>query len=72
MAAMHAILNARVQLLATALNNVAFAFVVEGYVAPLVTGHLRSATEGLVTPAWVGFGVVPHIAAQLVLGRLGQ
>lgn len=37
---MHAVHNARVQLLATALNNVALAFVVAGFVAPAVTGQL--------------------------------
>ncbi len=69
---MHTIVNARIQLLATTLHNVALAFVVAGFVAPLVTGHLRSAAEGLVTLAWVGFGFALHIAPLVVLGRLRQ
>lgn len=69
---MHAIHNARIQLLATALNNVALAVVVAGFVAPLVTGQLHSPGHALVTLAWIGTGVALHFGAQLVLGRLRQ
>jgi uncharacterized membrane protein len=67
---MHAIHNARVQLLATALNNIALAFVVAGFVAPVVTRQLQSANAALVTLAWIALGAALHIVAQLALGRL--
>jgi hypothetical protein len=67
---MHAIHNARVQLLATALNNIALAFVVAGFVAPAVTHQLQSANAALVTLAWIALGAALHIVAQLAPGRL--
>jgi hypothetical protein len=69
---MHAIHNARIQLLATALNNVALAVVIAGFVAPAVTGQLQGGGRLFVTLAWVGFGIILHIGGQLVLGRLRQ
>lgn len=69
---MHAIHNARVQLLATALNNVALGVVIAGFVAPLATGQLQSLGRVLVTLAWIGAGGALHFGAQLVLGRLRQ
>jgi hypothetical protein len=69
---MHAIHNARIQLLATALNNVALAFIIAGFVAPAVTGQLPSGWHALVTIAWIGLGVGIHLCAQLALGRLRQ
>jgi hypothetical protein len=62
--------NARINLLATALNNVALAFIVAGFVAPAVTGQLPSGWHALVTIAWIGLGVGIHLCAQLVLRRL--
>jgi hypothetical protein len=42
--------NARITLLATALNNLAVAFVVAGFVAPVVTGQLQGDWQAVVTP----------------------
>jgi hypothetical protein len=69
---MHTIHNARVQLLGTALNNLALAFIVVGFVAPTVTGQLPAGWHALVTIAWIGLGVGIHFAAQAALGRLRQ
>jgi hypothetical protein len=57
-------------LLATALNNVALAFVIAGFVAPVVTHQLQSVSAALVTLAWIALGAALHIVAQLALGRL--
>jgi uncharacterized membrane protein len=67
---MHAVHNARIQLLATALNNMALAFVVAGFVAPVVTHQLQSINSALVTLAWIALGAALHLVAQLALGRL--
>lgn len=69
---MHTVHNARVQLLATALNNLALAFIVAGFVAPAVTGQLQSGSRVLVTLAWAVTGLVIHLSAQFALGRLRQ
>jgi hypothetical protein len=69
---MHTVHNARVQLLATALNNIALAFIVAGFIAPAVTGQLPSGIRLLVTRAWASTGLVIHLSAQFVLGRLRQ
>jgi hypothetical protein len=69
---MHTIHNARVQLLATIVNNIAVAFVVAGFVAPAVSGQLPDTGQAAVTPAWVGIGIALHFTAQLVLGGLRQ
>jgi hypothetical protein len=53
---MHAIHNARIQLLATALNNLGLAFIVTGFVAPGVTGQLHGGWHALVTLAWIVTG----------------
>jgi hypothetical protein len=64
--------NARITLLATALNNLALAFVVAGFVAPAVTGQLQGGGRALATLAWIGAGSILHSFAQLVLGGLRQ
>jgi hypothetical protein len=69
---MHAVHNARIQLLATALNNVALAFIVAGFVAPAASGQLTAGGHVLVTIAWIGLGAGLHLCAQLALGRLRQ
>jgi hypothetical protein len=69
---MHAIHNARIQLLATALNNLALAFIVAGFVAPAVGGQLHTGGQLIVTLAWVGFGIILHVGGQIALGRLRQ
>lgn len=65
--AMHAIHNARIQLLATALNKLGVAGVVAGLVAPAANGALGGVLH---IGAWFAFGAVWLAAAQLVLGRL--
>lgn len=65
-----AVRNARIQLLATTLNNVALAFVIGGFVAPAVSGQLRPNWSGLSTLAWIALGIGLHFAARAVLGRL--
>lgn len=69
---MHQVHNERVKLLATALNNVALAFIVAGFVAPAVSGQMTGGGHVLVTLAWVLTGLVIHGSAQLALGRLRQ
>jgi hypothetical protein len=65
-----AIHNARINLLATLLNNAALAFIVAGFIAPTVAGQLQGGLHALATLAWVGLGVALHIVARAVLGRL--
>ena len=69
---MHTIHNARIQLLATLLNNAALAFIVAGFIAPATTGNLHGGWRALATIAWVGLGVGLHFSARAVLGRLRQ
>lgn len=64
---MHAVHNARIQLAATALNNLGVAGVVAGLVAPAANGSLGGVLH---IGAWFAFGAVWLAAAQLVLGRL--
>ena len=59
---MHAIHNAGIQLLATAQNNVALAFIVAGFVAPAVTGQLAYVTWDQVV-TWL---IVPAIVAIVI------
>jgi len=67
---MHAIHNARIQLLATLLNNAALAFIVAAFIAPVASGHLDLGWHIVTILAWVGFGVGLHFGAWAVLGRL--
>jgi hypothetical protein len=62
--------NARVQLVATLLNNISLAFIVAGFVAPTVSGQMQGGWHILVTLAWVVTGLIIHRAAYLALGRL--
>ena len=66
----HTVHNARIQLLATAVNNLALAVIVAGFIAPAVSGQLQGGSRVLVWLAWISFGSVLHGCAQLVLGRL--
>ena len=59
---MHAVHNARIQLLATAQNNVALAFIVAGFVAPAVTVQLAYVTWDQVV-TWL---IVPAIVAIVI------
>ena len=69
---MNTVHNARGQLLATALNNLALAFIVAGFVAPAVSGQWQAGSRLLATVAWLGAGLVIHCAAQIAFGRLRQ
>jgi hypothetical protein len=69
---MHTVHNARITLLATALNNLALAVVVAGFVAPAASGQLHGGSQAVTTLAWIGFGTALHVSGQLVLGRLRQ
>ena len=69
---MHTVHSARIQLLATALNNLALALVVAGLVAPVVSGQLHTVTQLLAMLGWTGSGTTLHFIAQLALGRLRQ
>ena len=68
---MHTVHNARIQLLATAFNNLALAVVIASLIAPAVSRQLPGGQQLVVTGAWVAFGVVLHLFG-LVLGRLRQ
>jgi hypothetical protein len=67
---MHAIHNARIQLLATLLNNAGLAFIVAGFIAPAASNQLHGGLQAAATVAWVGLGVGLHFIARAVLGRL--
>jgi hypothetical protein len=69
---MHTVHNARIQLLATAFNNLALAVIVASFIAPAITFQLRAGGQLLVTFAWVAFGIALHLFGQTVLGRLRQ
>jgi hypothetical protein len=67
--------NEQTKLTATALNNVAVAFVIAGFVAPVVGfGQTLSAPDNaipvLFSLVWLLTGLVLHLAARLVLRTL--
>jgi hypothetical protein len=62
--------NERLKLLAAGLNNLALAFVVAGYVGPVVGGTVPGNPRAIVTLVWLVFGVGLHTVGQVVLGRL--
>lgn len=62
--------NERLKLLATALNNLALAFAVGGFVAPVLKLSVPGDTSALPMFFWLGLGVFLHGAGQFVLGRL--
>lgn len=68
--------NERTKLLATALNNVAVATVVTALIAPAASflyGATTPAGGGwwlAIGIAWLTGGIILHLAAQRVLGRL--
>jgi hypothetical protein len=67
---MHAVHNARITLLATALNNLALAVIVAGCIAPVINGQLAAAGQVATTLAWIAAGTILHFFAQGVLGGL--
>jgi hypothetical protein len=65
--------NEQTKLTATALNNVAVAFVIAGFVAPIVgLGQSRPAdiVPVLFSLIWLLTGLVLHLAARLILRTL--
>ena len=64
---MHAVHNARVQLLATAFNNIGIGAVLAGIVAPMVRGDIN-AIESFVV--WLMIGLDFMWLAYILLGRL--
>jgi hypothetical protein len=64
---LHAIHNARIQLLASALNNLGVGAIIAGIVAPLVNGTVGDAPH---IGAGLAFGADLMTMAQVVLGRL--
>jgi hypothetical protein len=69
---MHTVHNARIALLATAVNNLALAVIVAAFVAPVVGSQLQGGGRALVVLAWISLGIVLHGCGQLVLVRLRQ
>ena len=74
------VLNERIKLLATALNGVAIAAIVAGFVTPLAAVSLGIETPAerslsvtvLASLAWLVGGVGLHVLASLVLGGLRE
>jgi hypothetical protein len=62
--------NERIKLLATAINNLALAFVVAGYVGPVVSGTVPGNPRAIVLIFWVILGMGLHGVGSWVLGRL--
>jgi len=63
----HTIHNARITLLATALNNLGVGAIIAGIVAPMVNGTVGDLAH--IAP-WLIFGADLLWLAQVVLGRL--
>ena len=64
---MHTIYNARIQLLATAVNNLGVGAVMAGFVAPLVNGSVGDLAH---VGVWFVLGADLVAMAQIILGRL--
>ena len=64
---MHAIHNARIQLLATALNNLGIGSIIAGIVVPMVKGEISGIGSFAI---WSTVGVAFIGVAQWLLGRL--
>jgi hypothetical protein len=64
---MHTVHNARISLLATALNNLGVAAIGAGIVAPMVNGTVGDPAH---IGAWFAFGADLIALAQVTLGRL--
>jgi len=63
---MHTIRNARITLLATALNNLGVGAIIAGIVAPMVNGTVGDLAH---IAAWFMLGIDLIAMAQVVLGR---
>jgi hypothetical protein len=72
---MHTAHNARITLLATALNNLALAVVVAGFIAPAASGHHGISRDGVIGRhrRWVGgeFSTPSCLASRTRALRLG-
>lgn len=64
---MHAIHNARINLLATALNNLGIGAILAGVIVPAINGTVGDVAHIV---AWVVFGADLIALAQITLGRL--
>ena len=62
--------NERLKLIATAINNIAVAFIVIGAVTPIAAGHVPGTPAGLVPLVWVLVGIILHMVGQYALGDL--
>jgi hypothetical protein len=62
---MHAVHNARIQLTATLINNLAAAFVVAGFIAPTVISQFHIGAL-----AGISIGVALHLIARSTLGEI--
>jgi hypothetical protein len=67
--------NEQTKLTATALNNIAVAFIIAGFVAPVVGLGQRLDAPGdvlsiVLSVIWLGTGSILHLCARLVLRRL--
>jgi hypothetical protein len=62
--------NERLKLIASALNNLGLAFIVAGYIGPVVTGSVPGSPRAIVVIAWLAFGIGLQSAGLWVLGRL--
>jgi hypothetical protein len=67
---MNTVHNERIKLLAGAMNNLALAVIVAGFLAPAINGQLHAGYQALTTLAWIAGGCILHCFAQLVLGGL--
>jgi hypothetical protein len=69
--------NERIKLLATALSNTAVATIVTAFIAPIAGSFYGSSSVSgagwwLISVIWLSGGLVLHIGAQIVLGRLRE
>lgn len=64
---MHTVYNARIQSLATAVNNLGVGAVMAGFVAPLVNGSVGDLAH---VGVWFALGADLVAMAQIILGRL--
>ncbi len=67
---MHVMHSARVTLLATALNNLALAVIVAGFIAPATMGALHGGGQIVAAIAWSGFGTALSGSARITLDRM--
>jgi MFS family permease len=62
--------NERVKLTAGVVSNAGLAFIVAGFIAPIVTGHLALGWRLVLALVWIVIGAALHWIARLILGRM--